>query len=130
MAVKFLEVDGARLRKAFKDRSLVMMDVSVDMGFDRAYLSVVIFKKKIRKSSADILDKVYGIPYEEYKPIPMPVMPEIPEVQDEEPLPWDLTSEPITTEVIPQSAIVVTLSDETIQKIADAFEERMRKVWD
>ena len=130
MAVKFLEVDGARLRKAFEDRSLVMMDVSVDMGFDKSYLSGVIYRGTIRKSSADILEKVYGIPYEEYKPIPIPVMPEPFKVLDEDPLPWDLTSEPITTEAIHQSAIVVTLSDETIQKIADAFEERMRKVWD
>lgn len=128
--VRFLEVDGARLRKAFKDRSLVMMDVSVDMGFDKSYLSGVIYRGMIRKSSADILEKVYGIPYEEYKPIPIPVMPEPFKVLNEDLLPWDLTSEPITTETIPQSAIVVTLSDETIQKIADVFEERMRKVWD
>lgn len=138
MAVRFLEVDGARLKKAFEDRSLVMTDVSDDMGFNRNYLSGVIYAKKIRKASVDILEKVYGIPYEEYKPIPVPEpMPEIPEVKDEEPLPWDnplgindnLTYEPITTEAFPQSAFVVTLSDETIEKIGKVIYEQVKKAW-
>ena len=132
MAVKFLAVDGARLRKAFKDRRLKMVDVSYDMGYDRAYLSGVIYGKKIRKSSADILEKVYGIPYEEYKPIPIPVMPEPFKVLDEDPLPWDNPlgiNDDLTYEPIKKGVFEVTLSDETIEKIGKVIYEQVKKAW-
>lgn len=133
MAVRFYEIDGERLKKAFEDRSLVMTDVSIDMGFDRSYLSGLIYKGKIRKSSADVIEKVYGIPYEEYKPIPK--MPEIPEVEDEEPLPWEnpfgiidnFTFE--TKDKVEQGTLVVTLSDETIEKIGKVIYEQVKKAW-
>ena len=131
MAVRFLEVDGERLKKAFEDRSLTMADVSFDMGFDRSYLSGVKFTKKIRKSTADYLDMVYGIPYEEYKPIPEPI-PEIPEVQDEEPLPWDNPlgiNDDLTYEPIKKGVFEVTLSDETIEKIGKVIYEQVKKAW-
>ena len=133
MAVRFLKVDGVRLKKAFEDRSIVMTKASYDMGFDRSYLSGIIYSGKIRKSTADYLDMVYGIPYEEYKPLPIPEpIPEIPEVQNEEPLPWDNPlgiNDDLTYEPIKKGAFEVTLSDETIQKIGKVIYEQVKKAW-
>lgn len=128
--IDFYPVDGEKLKHAFEQRSLVMQTVSSEMGYDKGYMSTAIYAQKLRKASAIYLEKIYGIKPSEYAPDPEPIM------EEDAPLPWE-TAEPNEGKPIPTAPgitwgteIVVRLSDDSVQKLADAIEKAVREVWE
>ena len=63
-----LAIDRGKLRKLLDAAGKTDYAISMEMGYDRAYISRVISTEKISKAAATLLELIYGIKYDQYKP--------------------------------------------------------------
>ena len=72
---KMLAIDSEKLRNTIKQINLNAVDVSRKLGFSDNYISKCCSRGAIKESSANMLDIVYGIKYDDIKPDPV-IVPE------------------------------------------------------
>lgn len=72
-------IDGDKLHEELRSRTLKGTEASIKMGFSQNYISKVCSRGKIKKSSLNLLDTLFGIKYEDIQPDPI-VEPE-PEIK-------------------------------------------------
>ena len=65
--VKALPIDGEKLKSAILSKGYIT-EISEELGCEKAYLSQTCKYGRITQSAALLLDKLYGIKYEDYKP--------------------------------------------------------------
>lgn len=63
-----IKIDGDKLRKIIQDREdMSVAGVGTDLGFSVSYLGNMLDRNSINAGMIKYLDKVYGIPFEEYE---------------------------------------------------------------
>ena len=65
--VNVLPIDGDKLRELIFSKGYIT-DISEELGYGKTYLTQVCKGRKITQTAALLLDKLYGIKYEDYKP--------------------------------------------------------------
>lgn len=69
MAKKLMyPVDAQKMRDALTQRGLMFTEVSNAIGYESGYISGVLNEKKIAKAAAMLLERIYNIQPEDYKP--------------------------------------------------------------
>ena len=96
---KFRPVDAWKAKKAFEEHGTYMAQISRELGFCETYLSNSIGEGRLREPTIKMIEKIYGITYDEIKPDPEPEP-----VQEQEPTP-EPTPEP--TQEQPQATITI-----------------------
>lgn len=61
-------VDKARIQECFDKRGLKQSDVSHEIGYERGYITNSILEGRFTKTAAILLEKLYNIKPEDYKP--------------------------------------------------------------
>lgn len=65
--IKTLPIDGEKLKRAILSKGYIT-EISEELGYEKAYLSQTCKYGRITQSAALLLEKMYGIKYEDYKP--------------------------------------------------------------
>lgn len=108
---KTLPVSPVLVDKVFSEKGLSLTYASQMLGKSDSYLSTVKYNGAISKTSTILIEKIWGIPYEDYAPIPEP------EPQDD-PLPWDIEH---FEEKLLSAPSTVILSSESITELCNAM---------
>lgn len=61
-----VKIDGRKLQKELAKRRIKQMDVSKEMGYEQAYMTHCIARGTMRENTILMLEKIYGIPRDEY----------------------------------------------------------------
>lgn len=73
-----VSIDPHRLKDALRKRNEFNMErVSLKLGRSKPYMNNIIKKAKMDKSTAVLLEAVYGIKFEEYKPLVDTIKPAV-----------------------------------------------------
>lgn len=63
---RMVKIDGKKLQKELAKRCLRQNDVSLEIGYEQAYLAHCIARGTLRENTILMLEKIYGIPRDEY----------------------------------------------------------------
>lgn len=121
-----VKIDGAKLRKMFKERNLTTAEVSRELGFNESWLSRCLNHDYMTKIAVRGIELRYGIRGDDYIiPEPKPE-PEREDNQIEMVLEQDVKAEPIDYDKLANA-----LRDKVIdyQKLFATIYEAVRKAW-
>ena len=90
---KFSPVDAWKVKKALEEHGTYMAQASRELGFCETYLSNTLGDGRIRVPIIKMLEKIYGITYDEIKPDPEPEPVLAPEPTPE-PMPLPVQEQP------------------------------------
>ena len=96
---KFSPVDAWKVKKALEEHGTYMAQASRELGFCETYLSNTIGEGRLRVPIIKMLEKFYGITYDEIKPDPEPEP-----VQEQESTPEPM---PLPVQERPQATITI-----------------------
>ena len=103
---QFVAIDGQKLTNILKRMNITKKALAVDLGYGDTYFTDVCKANKIRPSVLTVLEKAYGIAYEDIQPDPEP-----------EPV----VEEPATVETVDETTVTATLDyDILVDKLAKA----------
>lgn len=98
---KFSPVDVRKVKKTLEEHGTYMAQVSRELGFCETYLSNTLGDGRLRVPIIKMIEKLYGITYDEIKPDPEPEPVPAPETTPE------LSPEPTPEQPQPQSTITI-----------------------
>ena len=127
--MKVLEVDKDRMMEALKKRGLTMSNVSKEIGFEGGYLSKCCERGKISIPASKMLESLYHLNPEEYKPIEVQKVarqlalevPEVLPVRESVLIDYDLLAEKIAEKIGYQPINYQKLFSTVFQAIRDAI---------
>ena len=76
---RMMKIDGKKLQRELAKRCLIQKDVSKEIGYEQAYLAHCIARGTMRENTVVMLEKIYGIPRDEYT-----VKEETPVIEEEQ----------------------------------------------